>query len=254
MTHTHNLASPIVFALDFPNIGSARTAANEVKSAVGMLKIGLELFVEAGREAMQMGEETGLPLFLDLKLHDIPVTVERAVARAGALGARILTVHAAGGPQMLQRAVRRAEADGNGLQITAITLLTSLDKSDLARLGVEASPAEYVQNIAKMAFESGVKSFVCSPHEVAALRQSLGETVQLIAPGVRADGAGGDDDQKRTMTASEAIANGADWVVVGRPIRDASDRLAAASAIRESCRAAQKQRQDARQETLLRQR
>jgi orotidine-5'-phosphate decarboxylase len=228
--------SRVAFALDLPSLDRARAAALAVREAVGMLKVGLELFVEAGPAAVALGHETGLPVFLDLKLCDIPETVERAVARAATLGARMITVHASGGPAMLRRAAERARKEGTGLEVVAVTVLTSLDGGDLAALGVAgASVPEQVERLARLAWDQGVRAFVCSPHEAARLRGALGPEATLVTPGVRAAGGGASaiagDDQKRTMSAGEAIAAGASWVVVGRPIRDAADPLAAARAI-----------------------
>jgi orotidine-5'-phosphate decarboxylase len=234
-----HVKSPICFALDFPNVDEARDAALAVREAIGMVKVGLELFVEAGPRAVAIGEACGLPVFLDLKLHDIPETVERAVARASALGASLLTIHAAGGPAMCARAAARAAKEGAGLRIAAVTVLTSLDASDLAATGVSGDVASHARRLARMAFDQGVRAFVCSPHEVKAMRAELGAEAALITPGVRAsvtvgsEGGAGGDDQKRVATASRAIADGADWLVVGRPIRDAADPLAAARAIRD---------------------
>jgi len=225
-----SLASRLVLALDLPTLDQARAMALAVREAVGMLKVGLELFVEAGPRAVALGEEAGRPVFLDLKLHDIPETVDRAVARASALGARMLTVHASGGPAMVRRAVERAAAEGAGLEIVAVTVLTSLDARDLGAIGVGGDLVSQVERLARMAWAEGVRAFVCSPREAATLRAALGPDATLITPGVRPAG-GSSDDQKRTMTAGEAIHSGASWVVVGRPIRDAADPLAAARAI-----------------------
>lgn len=223
---------PVAFALDFARLDEAREAARRVAPAVGMLKIGLELFVEAGPEALALGRELDRPVFLDLKLHDIPETVERAVSRAARLGARALTVHASGGRTMLRRAVARAKQEGD-LAICAVTVLTSLDASDLGDLGFGSSPSEVGPRLARLAWEEGVRWFVCAPAEVQALRAALGPDATLVTPGVRptTTGATAPDDQKRTATPAAAIANGADWLVVGRPIRDASDPRAAAEAI-----------------------
>jgi orotidine-5'-phosphate decarboxylase len=193
-----------------------------------MLKVGLELFVAAGPAAIGLGAETGRPVFLDLKLHDIPETVERAVARASSLGARMLTVHAAGGAAMLRRVVERANKEAAGLEIVAVTVLTSLDTHDLGAIGVAGDVASHVEKLARLAWNEGVRAFVCSPHEAARLRDALGPGATLVTPGVRATTAARPDDQKRTMTAGEAVAQGADWVVVGRPIRDAADPAATA--------------------------
>jgi orotidine-5'-phosphate decarboxylase len=224
-------ASRLIYALDLPTLDRAREAAAKVRDAVGMLKVGLELFVEAGPRAVALGAETGVPVFLDLKLHDIPETVDRAVARAAALGARMLTVHASGGPAMLARAAQRARTEGTGLEILAVTVLTSLDGRDLEAVGVVGNVRDQAERLARMAWEQGVRGFVCSPHEVAHLRGLLGPEATLVTPGIRASGEAGKDDQKRTMSAAEAVRAGASWVVVGRPIRDAADPHAAATAI-----------------------
>jgi orotidine-5'-phosphate decarboxylase len=221
---------PIAFALDFPNEAEARGAAREVAPAIGMVKVGLELFVNAGPSVVGVGKEVGLPVFLDLKLHDIPETVERAVAQATSLGARLVTVHASGGRAMLGRAVKRAAADGGSLAICAVTILTSLDDPDLSDIGLRGPPADAAVRLAKLAWDEGMRWFVCSPHEVKRLREVLGPDAVLVTPGVRPKGAD-EGDQKRIATPEQAITDGASWVVVGRPIRDAKDRLAAAQAI-----------------------
>jgi len=235
-------ASPIVFALDFASLDEARAAAVRVAPAVGMLKVGLELFVEAGPAALAVGREAARPVFLDLKLHDIPETVERAVARAAHLGARVLTVHASGGRAMLKRAVERAKKEGDTLAICAVTILTSLDERDLDDIGITVTrrlaphrpgdagvTALAASSLARMAYEEGVRWFVCSPEEASTLRAALGPDAVLVTPGIRP--ATSTDDQKRVATPERAIENGATWLVVGRPIRDAVDPLAAARAI-----------------------
>ena len=231
-------SSRIILALDLPSVDRARTLARAVGDAVGMLKVGLELFVQAGPPALALGAEVGRPVFLDLKLHDIPETVDRAVARASALGAKMLTVHASGGRAMLRRAVERAEREGAGLQIVAVTVLTSHDDADLADIGVGATVGPQVERLARLAWEEGVRAFVCSPHEASRLRGVLGPEATLVTPGVRPAGEAGKDDQKRTLTAGEAVAAGASWVVVGRPIRDAAEPVAAANAINREIEAA----------------
>jgi orotidine-5'-phosphate decarboxylase len=220
--------SRVVFALDYPDVDRARAGALAVCEAVGMLKIGLELFVHAGPRATAIGHDCGRPVFLDLKLHDIPATVDGAVGSACALGVRMLTVHASGGPAMVRRAVERAAREGTQMDIVAVTVLTSLDEQDLAALGVQGGVAAHVERLARMAWAEGVRTFVCSPHEAARLRAALGPDATLVTPGVRPAGGADGGDQKRTMSAGEAVAAGADWVVVGRPIRDAADPLATA--------------------------
>lgn len=221
---------PIAYALDFASAQDAREAAARVAPAIGMVKVGLELFVHEGPSIVAIGRELGLPVFLDLKLHDIPETVERAVAQASQLGAHLVTVHASGGRSMLKRAVARAAAEGGHVAICAVTVLTSLDDADLRDIGMNGSPNEAAVRLARVAFDEGVRWFVCSPAEVRSLRAALGKDAVLVTPGVRpANAALG--DQKRVATPEQAIADGADWVVVGRPIRDADDPLAAARAI-----------------------
>lgn len=197
---------------------------------MGVLKVGLELFVREGPGAVELARGLGLDVFLDLKLHDIPETVDRAVAAAGALEVRYLTVHAGGGRAMLERAASRAARATTPLTILAVTVLTSLDASDLGALGIADSLGEHATRLARLAWDVGVRGFVTSPCEVAALRATLGEEALLVTPGIRPAGAAA-FDQKRVATPSRAIADGADLLVVGRPIRDAAEPLAAARAV-----------------------
>lgn len=224
------MSSPIIYALDYPTMAEAARGAAAVGSAVGMLKIGLELFVGNGPAVVALGKDVGLPVFLDLKLHDIPETVERAVAQASALGVRVVTVHASGGRAMLRRAVERAKKDGGTLDVCAVTILTSLDGDDLVDVGIAGDPRASALRLARLAHEEGVRWFVCSPAEVGALREALGRDVVLVTPGVR-PAATNLDDQKRIATPEEAVRAGASWLVVGRPIRDAQDPREAAEAI-----------------------
>lgn len=221
----------LAFALDVTDLDEARWWISLLAGHIGVFKVGLELFVRSGPGAVALVRDAGARCFLDLKLHDIPETVERAVARACGLGVRLLTVHAGGGRAMLSRAAERAKKEGTGLEIVAVTVLTSLDAGDLASLGVGASVAEHARRLARIAFDAGVRYFVCSPHEVAPMRAELGADAKLVTPGIRPFSAGGGDDQKRVATAERAILDGADWLVVGRPIRDAADPRAAAEEI-----------------------
>jgi orotidine-5'-phosphate decarboxylase len=221
----------IAFALDYPNLGEARAGALALRGHVGILKVGLELFVKEGPAAFALAKECGAELFADLKLYDIPETVERAIASVAASGARFVTVHAAGGAAMLARAVERARRDSGGrLTVLAVTVLTSLDEADLGAQGIGGAAREHVLRLAQLAFGAGVRGFVCSAAEVRALRSELGPEVTLVTPGVRPAGASA-HDQKRVATPGDAVADGADIVVVGRPIRDAADPVAAARAI-----------------------
>jgi len=221
----------IAFALDYPSLSEARAGAAAVKGSVGIFKVGLELFVKEGPAAFAVAAEAGGDLFADLKLHDIPETVERAVASVALSGARFVTLHAAGGAAMLRRAVERAHRETGGrLVVLAVTVLTSLDDADLAAQGIDDHAEKHALRLARMAHDAGVRGFVCSPAEVGAMRAELGPEVTLVTPGVRPAGSEA-HDQKRVATAADAIANGADFVVVGRPIRDAPDPKEAARSI-----------------------
>ncbi len=218
----------LAFALDYPTLADARAGAELVRESAGVIKVGLELFVREGAAAVALGRDLSCDVFLDLKLHDIPETVERAVASAAELGVHYLTLHAAGGRKMLERAARRAE--GSGIVLLAVTVLTSLDANDLSEIGIAAPPPDHALRLARLARETGIQGLVCSAAEVGALRQTLGPDAVLVTPGIRP--AGGDAaDQKRTGTPAEAIRAGSSLLVVGRPIRDAADPGVAARAI-----------------------
>ena len=226
----HRGRSRLAFALDFPDLAAANTIAPQLVDHVGVFKIGLELFVKEGPSATKFAEDLGCDVFLDLKLHDIPETVERAVANACQLGARYLTVHAAGGPRMLAQAAERVRKEGVELTLLAVTVLTSLDESDLQAIGVNRAPNEQVLSLARMATNSGIQGFVCSAAELSRLRGELGPSPVLVTPGIRPNGPTS-DDQKRVATPASAIQSGSSLLVVGRPIRDAKDPKAAAAAI-----------------------
>jgi orotidine-5'-phosphate decarboxylase len=219
----------LAFPLDYPTLAEAERGAALVAESAGVLKVGLELFMSEGPAAVQRLREHGA-LFLDLKLHDIPETVERAVANACRLGVRYLTLHAAGGPKMLERAATRAEREGTGLTLLAVTVLTSLDAGDLAAVGVSAAAGEQTLRLARLAVSAGVPGLVCSSAEAGALRSALGPDVVLVTPGIRPAGSSV-DDQKRVGTPRDAILAGSSVLVVGRPIRDAADPRAAARAV-----------------------
>jgi orotidine-5'-phosphate decarboxylase len=214
-------------ALDFGRWTEAEPFARAVAPEVGMLKVGLELFSAEGPSAVRAAAALGRQVFLDLKLHDIPNTVEGAARSAAGAGATLLTVHAAGGSRMVEAAVRGA---AGRLRVLAVTVLTSLDDGDLARVGL-AGPAESaVVRLARLAVEAGAGGLVCSPLEVAAVRAAVGPGPMLVVPGVRPPGAGA-GDQRRVATPAQAVRAGADVLVLGRPLRDAADPAAAARAI-----------------------
>jgi orotidine-5'-phosphate decarboxylase len=220
----------LAFALDYPSLQLARPTLASLAGLIGYAKVGLELFTHEGPDTVKQVRALGIEVFLDLKLHDIPETVERAVAGACALDASLLTIHCSGGPAMIERALRRCQAERSRLTIVGVTVLTSLDAADLAAVGVPAQPADQVLRLARMAFQAGLRAFVCSPREVAALRAALGPDAVLITPGIRPAGADA-QDQKRAATPTSAILDGADILVVGRPIRDAADPPAVARAM-----------------------
>ena len=222
--------SRLAFPLDYPDLSTARRGAELVAASAGVLKVGLELFVKEGPAATRIGAELGCDVFLDLKLHDIPATVDAAVASAASLGVRYLTIHAGGGPAMVEAAVRRADRSATGITILAVTVLTSLDDADLAAVGVSGSAGDQALRLARMAHGAGARGFVCSPAELRAMRAALGPDVVLVTPGVRPGGTSM-GDQKRTGTPREAIADGASVLVIGRPIREAADPGQAAKAI-----------------------
>jgi orotidine-5'-phosphate decarboxylase len=228
-------AGRLCAALDVPDAATAHALARRLAGHVGWLKVGLELFVADGHtaiEAVRRGAP-GTPLFLDLKLCDIPETVARAVRSAARVKPQLLTVHATGGRAMMQRAVdAAAEESGGTLQVLAVTVLTSLDEADLADVGFRGGAvADQAIRLAHLAWSAGVRGFVCSPREVPRFRAELPEAL-LVTPGVRPSGAPATgDDQKRIQTPGDAIRAGADLLVVGRPLRDAADPVAAAAAM-----------------------
>ena len=225
------MASSIWLAVDTPDIARARALVAATAPWLGGVKLGLEFFVANGpRGVEEVMAGTGLPLFLDLKLHDIPNTVAKAVESAARMQPALLTIHASGGAAMIAAAKEAAlKAGGPGMRIIAVTVLTSLDAADLAGIGLDVTPAAQVARLAGLAAAAGADGMVCSPHEVAAARARWPEGF-MVVPGVRPAGAAA-DDQKRVMTPAEALAAGATALVVGRPVTAAADPAAAAAAI-----------------------
>jgi orotidine-5'-phosphate decarboxylase len=227
-------ARRLIVALDTTDAKQASAWAEAVAIHAGLLKLGLEFFLANGAAGFR--RIVGAPIFLDLKLHDIPNTVAGAVRAVLPLQPAMLTIHASGGSAMIQAAHQAALAAGADRPIIlAVTVLTSLDQADLHAAGVAASPAEQVLRLGQLAVAAGADGLVCSPLEVAMLRQALGPAVRLVVPGIRPDGAGS-GDQARTMTPVQAVAAGADWIVVGRPITAADDPRATAAGIAASTR------------------
>jgi orotidine-5'-phosphate decarboxylase len=218
--------SPIFVAIDTPDLARARDIARAVRSVAGGLKLGLEFFAAHGPAGVAELGEFGLPIFLDLKLHDIPNTVAKAVHALAPLEPAILTVHAGGGLAMLENAKAAASPK---TKVVAVTVLTSLDEKDLAAAGVKGSPADQVARLAALARDAGLDGIVCSGEEVAAARKAWPEGF-FDVPGVRPQG-GGVADQKRTVTPRAAIDAGASILVVGRPITESDDPSAAVRSI-----------------------
>lgn len=230
--------NPIIAALDVPTAEAAMELAKKIAPAVGGFKIGGELFTAAGPDIVHRIRATGAAVFLDLKFHDIPNTVAGAVASAVRLDVQMLTVHAAGGVDMLKAAEQSAQETAWELGhapplVLGVTVLTSLDSRALSEIGLDPNVGRQVRRLANMAAKAGLRGLVCSPLEVSELRQILTAGVQLVTPGVRPE-THPVDDQKRTLTPREAIAAGANWLVIGRPIYAAPDPRAAAEKILES--------------------
>jgi orotidine-5'-phosphate decarboxylase len=223
-----NARDRLVFPLDVSALRDAEALADLLAPEIGVFKVGLELFSAVGPAAIEIGRRHRRPVFLDLKLHDIPATVAGAARAAADHGVRYLTVHAASGPRALEEAQRAVE--GTETRLLAITVLTSLDASDLRAIGVDRSLEDTVLARAKLAVDRGLHGLVCSAHECRALRAALGSGPALVVPGIRPSGADR-GDQGRVATPASAIGEGATLLVVGRPIRDAADPRAAAAAI-----------------------
>jgi len=204
----------------------------ELEGTCTWFKVGLELFVAGGPAVLEPLVGRGHNVFLDLKLHDIPNTVAGAVKSAAALGVRMLTVHAGGGPAMLAAAKSALGGFSNPPELLAVTVLTSMDSTQLHSVGFDRAPVSQVQLLAKMGLESGIRGFVCSPLEVAAVRELTGPEGVLVIPGIRPAGAA-IGDQKRIAGPAEALRLGATYLVVGRPITQAPNPAEAASAILE---------------------
>lgn len=222
----------LIVALDVANRQEAVERVKAIGDQVGFYKIGLELFTAEGPDVVRAVKDLGKKIFLDLKFHDIPRTVERAVKSGGALGVDLMTIHSVGASAMIRAAADAAESFGeNGPKILAVTVLTSLDKTDLEDIGVAGrTPAEQVAAMARFATSSGAHGLVCSPMEVGALSSALPAGTLFITPGVRPAGSAV-GDQKRIATPADAVRDGATHLVVGRPILAAPDPAAAARAI-----------------------
>ena len=212
------MKAPIILAVDTPDLEIAKQWVAATQESVSIYKLGLEFFLSFGQEGIRaIQSETDAEIFLDLKLHDIPHTVEGAAKAIASLQPRFLTVHASGGREMVKAAVSALpETD-----VTAVTILTSLSEEDLFEIGYASPALESAVALATMSVKSGARAIVCSPLEIAAIRSAVGPEPYIITPGVRPLAEMGGDDQKRTMTPKDAISAGASYVVIGRPITKA---------------------------------
>jgi len=216
----------IIVALDVPTLAEADAILTELEGAATWCKIGMQLFTREGPPMVRLAWERGFKIFLDLKFHDIPNTVAAGVRSAAELGVDMLTIHLAGGPEMIRGAVAAAP----GVCVLGVSVLTSSSAETLAAVGIPHEPAEWVPQLAALGAQCGIGGIVCSPLEIATVRAAVGPAVKIVTPGVRPAGADL-GDQKRVLTPAAALAAGADYLVIGRPILAAPDRRAAFEAI-----------------------
>ena len=227
----------VVVALDFPRAAEALALASRLDPGSCRVKIGNELYAAAGPAFVEQLVRSGFGVFLDLKFHDIPNTVAAACAAAARLGVWMINVHALGGRAMMESARLALSGLSSRPRLIAVTVLTSMGAGDLADVGIGGAADDAVLRLARLAEQSGLDGVVCSAQEVALLRRECGKSFMLVTPGIR-PATGGRDDQQRVATPAEAIAGGADYLVVGRPITRAPDPLAALRAINEEVAAA----------------
>jgi orotidine-5'-phosphate decarboxylase len=225
------MSCDLILALDVPTREDAAPILRQLRGQLRWVKIGLQMFTAYGPNYVREVAGMGFNIFLDLKLHDIPNTVAKAVESLGPLPIQMLTIHTSGGAEMMRAAVAAQQKTNPKLLILGVTVLTSTDAAGLNETGVNASPEEQVARLGQLAAQAGVKGLVCSPLEVAMLRGKLPADMQLITPGIRPASEAGKDDQKRIMTPGDAARAGSTYIVVGRPILQAADPAAAARAI-----------------------
>lgn len=223
------MTSPIILAVDTSDFDTARAWIDATRESIDIYKLGLEFYLTFGSQGIDaVAKESGASIFLDLKLHDIPNTVKKAAGVVDHLHPRFLTVHATGGAAMVAAAVEALTQTS----VTAVTVLTSLSDGDLKQLGYSRGSLETAANLARVATDAGATSIVCSPYEIEAIRSIVPSTVEIITPGVRPSDESVSDDQVRTMTPAQAIALGANYLVIGRPITSRWSQGAAAMASR----------------------
>ncbi len=216
--------SRVIVALDFDNQQSALVLADQLDPAQCRLKVGKELFTAAGPALVKTLVERDFDIFLDLKFHDIPNTVAKAIKAAADLGVWMANVHASGGSRMMQAAKQALIEQGSDMQLIAVTVLTSMDDADLLETGVQCSPSEQVMHLAQLTQNCGLDGVVCSAQEASALKSSLGANFKLITPGIRLPDSAA-DDQRRIVSPADAVALGSDYLVIGRPITQSAQPL-----------------------------
>jgi orotidine-5'-phosphate decarboxylase len=225
------MACDLILALDVPTREAAAPILRQLRGQLRWVKIGLQMFTAYGPDYVREVAGLGFNVFLDLKLHDIPNTVAKAVESLAPLPIHMLTLHCAGGSEMMRAALAAQQKHNPQLLLLGVTVLTSMDSPGLQEIGVTAPSAEQVTRLGQLAATAGLRGLVCSPLEVALLRQQLPAAMQLITPGIRPAHEAGTDDQKRVMTPANAAQAGSSYIVVGRPILQAADPAAAARAI-----------------------
>ena len=224
------MSCDLILVLDAPNPRTVASTLKRLAGTVRWVKVGLEMYTACGPDCVREVADMGFQVFLDLKLHDIPNTVAKAVESASKLPIGMLTLHTAGGREMMEWAVKAQRTHAPALLLLGVTVLTSMGDQDLRDVGVDATPSDQVTRLGRLAADSGLRGLVCSPHEIAPLRRTLPGDVRLVTPGIRPRDASL-DDQTRVMTPAEAASAGANYIVVGRPVFKAPDPVAAAEAI-----------------------
>lgn len=233
----HMFENPVFCAIDTPDIEKARNLAGAVAPHIGGLKVGMEFFYACGQAGYDAVASAGKPIFLDLKLHDIPNTVASAIRALALLKPAIVNVHAGGGRAMMKAAAKAAAESGGSTKVIGVSVLTSLDESDLGELGVSGSVRDHVRRLGALARECGLEGMVCSAHEIETLKEECGRDFLLVVPGIRPSGSS-TGDQKRIMTPAQALTLGADILVIGRPITAAEDPARASAGIEREISAA----------------
>lgn len=218
--------TPVIVALDFANEHDTLQFVRQLSPDLCQLKIGKELFTATGRQLVEKLVHQGFKLFLDLKYHDIPNTVAQACKVAADMGVWLVDMHASGGRRMMEAAANAVANQSHRPYLIGVTVLTSMEQTDLAELGYTQSPEQLVSQWAALAQQSGLDGVVCSAHEAALLRQQRGDDFLLVTPGIRLDVAGNSDDQRRIMTPQQALSAGASYLVMGRPIVQAANPAA----------------------------